>query len=150
LFKRALLGIIFITSLSGCEVPVMMAAKANQGEMVGMFEIKFPAVLLVQIEDGTEELLKGHLLGHINGSAKFDLTGPTWGECTGASTKAGKTSLSCANGISLSMNTGKQKAKMSGLNVVAGQSLGHKFISAFGWGNDADEAKARLALEEHS
>lgn len=143
-----LLGMTFATLLMGCEVPVMIAAEQNQGKMTGIFEITFPAVLLVRTDDGDEELLRGELIGHANGSARFALDGPTWGHCTGTSTKAGTTTMQCAEGVDFTMETGRQKAKMSGINVSNGTFEGTAFVSAFGWGNDASEAAVRAALAE--
>lgn len=149
MYKNFLLGLALCTTLSACEVPVMIAAEANQGKMTGMFEITFPAVMLVQLDDGTEELLTGDLIGHVTGSAKYDLTGPTWGHCTGGFSKEGESTLACGNGMQFSMDIGKQKPKMSGVNVVSGAALGNTFISGFGWGNDANETTVRQAVSEY-
>ena len=133
--------------LAGCEVPVMIAADQNQGQMTGMFEITFPAVLLVRLENGEEELLNGSLIGHANGSARFNLTGPAWGECQGTASKSGTTSMSCSGGVEITMETGRQKARMSGVNVASGVHTGTGFVSAFGWGNDGNEAAVRAAID---
>lgn len=148
-YRRLIAALLAVTTLSGCEVPVMIAAEQNQGKMTGMFEITFPAVMIVQFEEGTEEVLKGDLIGHANGSAKYDLSGPTWGHCTGGFSKPGISSLKCDNGASVSVDIGPQRPKMSGTNVVAGEALGNEFISAFGWGNDANEAAVRQAIAEY-
>lgn len=124
----------------------MIAAHKNQGAMSGVFEVTFPAVLLVQITDVGEELLVGKLMGHANGSAKYDLTGPTWGHCIGGYSRDGVNSLSCENGFAISENVGKQRAKMSGVNVVAGTEQGKAYIAAFGWGNDANDSAVREAI----
>ena len=149
MYRRLTGPLLAITTLAGCEVPVMVAAKQNQGQMTGMFEITLPAVMIVQFEEGTEEVLTGDLIGHANGSAKYDLTGPTWGHCTGGFNKAGISSLTCENGTSVSVDIGPQRAKMSGTNVVAGEALGNEFVSAFGWGNDANEAAVRQAIARY-
>ena len=137
-----------LLALSGCEIPVMIAAGANDGKVTGMFEITFPAVLLINFEDGTEELLRGTLAGNISGSAKFDLEGPTYGRCTGGSTKAGFTTMSCENGVNLSFNVGESKPKMSGVNVVSGTAIGHNYVSAMGWGKLATEDAVRAAISD--
>ena len=115
--KKFLFASIACFTLSGCEVPVMIAADTNQGEMTGMMEITFPAVMIVQIEDGTEEILHGDLIGHANGSARYDLSGPNWGQCSGGFTRDGISTLACENGMELSVNIGRQRARMSGTNV---------------------------------
>jgi hypothetical protein len=147
--KTLMLPLVLTASLSACEVPVMMAAEANQGEMTGMFEITFPAVLLIQFDE-SEELLTGDLIGRASGSAKFDFTGPTFGHCTGAATKDGDTNMSCANGANITMNAGKPKKKMSGVFVIAGRAMDNDFISAMGWGNLANEATVRQAIADAS
>lgn len=138
---------IALSLTGGCEVPVMMAASNNQGEMTGMFEITFPAVMLVQVEGQEEELLEGQLIGHVNGSAKFSLTGPNWGLCTGGTSRDGQTEMTCTNGMAIAMDTGKQKPKMSGIRVTRGEAFGSAFVSAFGWGNNAQETDVRAAIE---
>ncbi|MCV2864780.1 hypothetical protein [Defluviimonas sp. WL0075] len=117
--------------------------------MTSMFEITFPATMLVAFDGGTEELLDGKLIGHANGSAKYDLTGPVWGHCTGGFTKAGISTLECENGMKITVDIGPQKPKMSGVNVVSGTALGVAFVSAFGWGNDANEGAVRAAVKSH-
>lgn len=121
----------------------MIAANQNQGQMTGVFEITFPATLLVRFDHGEEEILTGTLIGHANGSARFELFGPEWGNCQGTTTRTGFTRMSCSGGVQVEMETGHQKPKMSGVNVFAGP----EFVSAFGWGNDASEAAVRAALE---
>lgn len=144
--RKLILAAVAGLSVSGCEIPVMIAAEQNQGQMTGMFEITFPAVMLVAFEDGTEELLNGDLIGHANGSAKYDLTGPNWGHCTGGFDTSGISTLSCESGASVSVDIGPQRPKMSGTNVVAGNALGVNFVSAFGWGNNASEQDVRQAI----
>lgn len=145
----AILAVIS-SALMGCEIPVMMAAEKNQGRMTGMFEITFPAVMIVQFAEGTEEVLTGELIGHANGSAKYDLVGPNWGQCSGGFAKSGISTLTCESGASVSVDIGPQKPKMSGTNVVAGEALGNAFISAFGWGNDGNEPAVRQAIAAYS
>lgn len=142
-----MLGASTAVLLAGCEVPVMIAADQNQGQMTGMFEITFPAALLVRPQQGSEELLTGTLIGHAKGSARFALTGPTWGDCRGTASKSGTTSMSCSGGIDITMETGRQKARMSGVNIASGTYDGTGFTSAFGWGNDGNEASVRAALD---
>ena len=144
---RQLFCVALVSStLMGCEIPVMMAAEKNQGRMTGMFEITFPAVMIVQFSEGTEEVLTGELIGHANGSAKYDLVGPNWGQCSGGFAKSGVSTLTCESGATVTVDIGPQKPKMSGTNVVAGEALGNEFVSAFGWGNDASEAAVRSAI----
>lgn len=138
-----------LLTLSGCELPVLMAAGANDGKMTGMFEITFPAVMLIKSDDGTDEFLVGDLIGHVSGSAKFNFVGPTFGTCTGASSKSGYTTMSCENGYSGSFETGEQKPKMSGVNVVSGSVDGYDFVSAIGWGKLANENAVRSAVSEY-
>ncbi|WP_147125048.1 hypothetical protein [Shimia ponticola] len=133
--------------LSGCEVPVMIAAAQNDGQMTGAFEITFPAMMLVQFDDGSEELLPGELRGHANGSAEYTVTGPTWGTCEGKVTRAGDIDMTCDGGVAIKMNVGAQRPKMSGVNVASGVALGTPYKSAFGWGKSGTEAAVRAALE---
>jgi hypothetical protein len=148
--KKLLLGIAALFTLSACEVPGMIAAHKNDGKMSGMFEITFPAVMLIQIQEHEiEELLTGELIGHASGSAKYNLVGPTFGRCTGGYSKDGTNTLTCENGNSFTQNIGKQKAKMSGVNVLAGVNNGTPFISAFGWGKLATEAAVREAIANY-
>lgn len=150
MFKKVLFGLIVSSALSGCEVPVMIAADQNQGQMSGMFEITFPAMMLVQRSDGVEEILEGSLIGHANGNAKYDVTGPKSGRCIGEYIKkTGISKISCEQGFSYSENIGQQKAKMSGTNIATGTYDGVAFVGAFGWGNDANEASVRAAIEEY-
>ena len=146
MFKKALC-ILGITLLAGCEVPVMIAAAQNQGEMTGMMEITFPASMIVQFDDGTEEVLNGQLIGHANGSAKFNVVGPNWGTCAGSVTRDGVSTMLCDGGVNITTNVGKQRPKMSGVNVATGVALGTKYKSGFGWGNDGNEASVRAAID---
>lgn len=128
----------------------MIAADQNQGKMSGMFEITFPAMMLVQRADGVEEILEGSLIGHANGNAKYDVTGPVSGRCTGAYTKnTGINTITCEGGFTYSENVGRQRAKMSGTNIATGIYDGVAYVGAFGWGNDANEAAVRAAVEEY-
>lgn len=142
MIRTFLLGAFAASFLSACEVPVMIAASQNQGQMTGAFEITFPAVLLVQFADGDEELLTGDLIGHANGNARFTLANAELGQCEGTATRDGDTRMRCSNGVEIAMNTGRQRAKMSGINVFQGS----EFKSAFGWGNEASEGAVRAAL----
>lgn len=135
-------------SLSGCGVAVMMEAEKNDGEMVGMFEIAFPAVMLVSFDDGTEELLSGELIGHASGSSKINVTGPTWGKCTGIGKKSGEFTMTCENGLSMSQNGGKSKPKMSGVEVNRFAEGGKSGFAAMGWGKLANEASVRKAIAD--
>ena len=139
-----------LTFLAGCEVPVMIAADANQGHMTGMFEITFPAVLLVQLEDGSEEFLSGEMRGQASGAAEFDLSGPTYGACSGTMARHGLMTMHCENGVSISMQTEPARPKMSGVRVAHGTAMDFGFVSAFGWGNLATEKAARDAIAADS
>lgn len=137
--------------LAGCEVPVMIAADQNQGRMSGMFEITFPAVMLVQLDDGSEEFLTGELLGHANGNAKYALKGPKSGNCSGSYTKkTGINTITCDSGFTYQENVGQQRSKMSGVNIAQGIYQGVSWIGALGWGNDATESSTRAAIAAHS
>ncbi|MGB0497037.1 MAG: hypothetical protein ACPGID_01755 [Rubricella sp.] len=146
MFRRLALGAACAFALAGCEVPVMMAASANQGEMTGMFEITFPAVLLIQVDDGSEEFLEGELRGHISGSSEFDLTGPTYGDCSGFMSREGSMEMTCSGGVTMAAEYGPQRAQMSGVRVQTGSVMGFDYISAFGWGNLATEDAVREAI----
>ena len=114
--------------------------------MTGAFEVSFPAMMLVQLSDGSEELFTGNLAGYANGNAKYNLQGPTTGSCTGGYVKkTGINTITCENGFSYSENIGRRKAKMSGVNIAAGTD----FVGAFGWGNDANEESVRQAIAEY-
>lgn len=150
MLKKFLLALTASAALAGCEVPVMIAANQNQGAMTGMFEITFPAMMLVQLDDGREQILTGSLMGHASGNARYDLTGPVSGRCTGGyDKKSGINMLSCEDGFAYSEYVGPQRPKMSGVNVAEGTYEGAAFIGAFGWGNGANEASVRAALEEY-
>ncbi|WP_296423736.1 hypothetical protein [Yoonia sp.] len=146
--NKCALGAAMAFGLAGCEVPVMIAADANGGQMTGMFEITFPAALLVQTADGNEEFLTGDLRGYANGNSNFSFTGPTYGKCEGSSTSAGDMVMSCDNGLEWDHSLGRQRAKMTGTFVLDGTSEGIGYVGAMGWGNDANEAAVRLAIAE--
>lgn len=144
--KKFVSGMALVALLGGCEVPVIVAANQNDGKMTGMFEVTLPAMLLIEAAGEEQQLLSGELIGHMNGSAKFNLTGPTWGDCEGQSTKSGYTSMTCENGMAYAFEAGQQKAKMSGINVTRGVREGHPFVAVFGWGKEANEAAVRAAI----
>ncbi|RED12030.1 hypothetical protein [Pontivivens insulae] len=148
--RNLLLAATTSTALAGCEVPVMIAAAQNQGEMTGMFEITFPAVLLTQLETGEEELMTGQLIGHISGSSRYELTGPTWGTCSGGLTADGISTMTCENGVGWTIDLGEQETRMSGIEIQAGEVFGTQFISVFAWGNDASEVAVRAAIADYS
>ncbi|MDF1621359.1 hypothetical protein [Pseudothioclava nitratireducens] len=151
MFKQSMLAACAALGLSGCEVPVMIAAEANDGKWLtkgrSVFEIEFPAVMIVQVERVGEEVLTGTLLGHANGTARYALTGPNWGACEGAYDKTGMSTFSCANGLGFSVNLGEQRAKMSGHHIVSGAHRGRNFVSILGWGNEASEPLLRGYLK---
>ena len=144
--KKAIFGAALLALLGGCDIPVMMAAHQNDGKMTGAFEVTMPAMLLIEAAGEEQQLLRGELIGHISGNAKFNLTGPTWGKCEGQSTKSGHTSMTCENGMAYAFEAGHQKAKMSGINVTRGMREGYPFVAAFGWGKEANEAAVRAAI----
>lgn len=146
IFRKCALGAVVAFGLSGCEIPVMMAADANDAEMTGMFEITFPAVLLVQTADGGEELLTGELRGYANGNSNFTLVGPDSGTCEGSSTAAGDMVMSCESGFQMDRNVGRQRARMTGTFVLDGSWQGVAYVGAMGWGNDANEPAVRAAI----
>ena len=138
-----------VSSLAGCEIPVMMAASANGGEMTGIFEVTLPAMALIQIEDGSEELLVGEMRGKASGNAEFDMTGPIFGDCSGAANREGKMTMTCTNGYSVVAQGEPARASMSGIVLSAGTAGGFAFKSAFGWGGEANEGAIRAALAEN-
>lgn len=141
-------GVLVCLAVSGCEVPVMMAADANDAKMSGVFEISFPAVLLVQVEGHGEEFLAGEMKGYANGNAKFDLTGPNYGQCVGDyKTSSQLLNLSCDNGVIVQQKVEEPTMKMSGVNVAHSVQDGQAILAVFGWGNDANEAAVRKAIE---
>lgn len=146
--KQYALGTAMMLLLSGCEIPVMIAAEQNDAEMTGMFEITFPAVLLVQTSDGGEEFLTGELRGYANGNSNFTLVGPTYGTCQGSSTSAGDMLMVCENGFQMDRNVGRQRARMTGTFALEGTWEGTDYIGVMGWGRDASEDAVRSALSE--
>ena len=146
MIRKALFAGSALVCLSGCEIPVMVAANANQGQMTGMFEVTFPAVLLVQVEDGSEEFLTGEMRGKAAGTAEFDLAGPTYGACSGTMNRSGLMNMTCANGVSISAQTESSGPQMSGIKVIQGTAMEFGFVSAFGWGNMATETAVRTAI----
>ena len=139
---------VSLIAIAGCEVPVMMAAEQNQGQMKG-FSVEFPAAMLVRFSDGQEEFLTGTLLGHANGNADYAVVGPNWGKCKGeVKTSKGVNSFACENGMKSTMDIGVQKVAMSGVNIVSGNALDQTFITAFGWGNYGNETSVRAALDK--
>ncbi|PCD75725.1 hypothetical protein [Pseudothioclava arenosa] len=150
MFKKSISAAALCLLLAGCEVPVIIAAEANDGKWGGkgqsMFEIEFPAVMIVQVDGLEEEVLKGPLLGHANGTARYTLTGPNWGTCEGAYTKEGLSTMTCANGFDVAIDIGERRSKMSGHYIVSGEEKGHAFRSILGWGKEADEAQLRALL----
>lgn len=149
-FKKLAATLITMSALAGCESPVMIAADQNKGQMAGMFEIAFPAMMLVQQADGVEEILEGNLIGHVSGNARYNVNGPVFGQCTGVYTKnTGLSTITCEGGFSYSENVGRQRPKMSGTNIATGTYDGVAYVGAFGWGNNANEASVRQAIEEY-
>lgn len=144
--KKCALGAAIAFGLAGCEIPLMIAADANDGQITGMFEITFPAVLLVQGPDGNEEFLTGDLRGYPNGESRFSLIGPTYGNCEGSSTPAGELVMSCDKVFDLVANIGSHRARMSGTYVLDSTWEGVRYVGAMGWGNDANEAAVRSAI----
>lgn len=128
----------------------MIAADANDGAMTGMFEVTFPAVLLVQTDNGTEEFMTGELRGYANGNSNFTLVGPTYGTCEGSSTAAGDMLMTCENGFNLDRNVGRQRARMTGTYVLNGSWNDTGYVGAMGWGNDANEDAVRAAISAAS
>jgi hypothetical protein len=135
-----------LIAVSGCDVAVIAAAEANRGQMTGMFEITFPAVMVVQFDDGAEEVLTGEFVGHISGSADWQLTGPTWGVCDGTTSKEGDISMICTSGLTSNMKIDPPGSKMSGISISEFESDGTRFVSGFGWGNGAEEDLIRAEL----
>lgn len=137
-----------IVGLSGCTSPVENNA-ANREDSAKMFEIKFPAVMLVQMENGDETFLEGSMFGHMSGSARYLFPDSDWGDCKGNYKKDGTASLVCTNGFDYTINYGKQRPKMSGVNVVKTVVDGQSSISAFGWGKDANLDAVQQAIAKN-
>ncbi len=135
--------------LSGCEIPVMMAANANDAEMTGAAEITFPAMVLIRVQGEEDELLPGKMRGYVNGNAKFELVGPTYGACFGEFIKRTElVTMSCENGAEIRQFVDAGKQRMSGVNVTRVTEEDFGYEVAFGWGNDANEAAVRAALKK--
>jgi hypothetical protein len=147
-----LTAVIGITlAVSGCEVPVMIAANANDGKMTGAFDITFPAVMLVQLDTGSEELFEGEMIGNITGKATFSVTGPETGVCNGVISNKGIGKVTCDNGrVYPFQNEEPGRMKMSGVEkmegTVSGENYSIDYISVFGWGKMANEKSVRAAL----
>lgn len=137
-------------TLAGCEIPVMIAAGANDAKMTGMFEITFPAMMLVQPQESPELLYEGTLVGKANGSAKFFMTGSDGSSCEGATTTKGVGQLTCDNGIVYPFPEQTERPKMSGINVSEGEMNGEPGVAAFGWGKLANEGALRSGIAEYS
>ena len=146
LFTKVTVSITLAFGLSACGTHVLLEAQQNGGEMAGMFDIAFPAVMLVQTADGTDELLEGTLIGNISGSSTYNFVGPTSGNCSGSASAEGIASMSCDNGFEMTVNNGRQRPKMSGTFVQTGEWNGGPFVAVMGWGNEANEAAVRAAL----
>ena len=138
-----------LLTLSGCEIPVMIAADANDAQMTGMFEITFPAMFLVQPEDSPELLYQGTLVGKASGSAKFFMTGSDGSNCEGATNTKGVGQLVCDNGKVYPFPGQSERPKMSGLVVSEGAANGEAIVAAFGWGKLANEEALRSGIAEY-
>jgi hypothetical protein len=123
----------------------MIAANQAGGEMSGVFEVTLPAMALVQ-SDGFEEILVGELRGYANGNADYTLKGPFSGTCNGTANRDGEVTMTCDSGLDVRRNIGRQRARMTGTNTLSGIWQGREYVSALGWGKDANEANLRATL----
>jgi hypothetical protein len=144
---RPLIALLATTLLSGCAAAFLGAAAVVEGgRITGVGEATFPAMMLVELPDGSEQLLTGDLEERINGRAAYTLTGPVWGECQGVEQR-GQNRLTCADGTELSFATPVEGPKMSALHVTNARTAGGPVRLAFGWGRDsAREGVLRAAL----
>lgn len=158
----SLISVLFLT---GCEVPVMIAAKNAGGEMTGAFKVTLPAVVLVRLDTGEEDFLTGNLVGHVSGKSEVKLTGPKTGVCIGRTNSKGFGSMSCTNGLELVMDVDTSSGpKMSGAVGQTGEvdtrnleNSGFtkkpvdpsrvKYVAAFGWGKIANDASVRSVVD---
>ena len=131
--------------LAGCTAPAGTHGP-NRANTAKMFEMPFPAVMLMQYEDGTEDFFEGKMFGHIGGSARYTFPDTPRGDCNGTYSTDGMSSMTCTDGFSFSFMYGKQAAKFSGVNVVRVDVDGVPTASAFGWGAKANRAAALNAL----
>lgn len=152
---RALLFVSLSFGLSACEVPVMVAAAANDAEMTAQdmirFRMTFPAMMLVVPEQGEERLFSGSMLGSANGSARITLTSETGETCTGEVSPDGSGQMTCSESGTFPMvREDGERTRMSGViyregsvNIEIGE-VGYQL--AFGWGRRANEASLRESI----
>jgi hypothetical protein len=144
--RRACIALVLTTQLSGCGAAVMGAVvMANDGRMTGVNRATFPAVMLVSLPGGDEELLTGELEEMITGRASYTLTGPTWGTCTGSETN-GRNAMTCSGGPSVSFTTPVEGPKVSAVHVADVTVDGAPARVAIAWGDRANARTVRGAL----
>ncbi len=143
---RVAAATLLLFVLAGCEVPVMIAAEKNQGQMSGAFEITFPAAMYVQTNKFDPLTYTGTLIGKANGASSWHLTHPELGVCTGHLSNKGKGHINCDTGVTLPISRDPdERIKMSGIEIIRGTTQDLSYKVAFGWGNMGNVAAVQAA-----
>ena len=122
----------FLSVLSGCEAPVMIAASNNDAELSGATAITFPAQLLISLDGQPARSFSGEMIGRMSGAADIELTSEDGETCLGAMSPDGTGSMTC-EGVTVSMDRrGDESASMSGTVYRSGNVGGTQYATAFG------------------
>ena len=139
-------ALVLLLPLPACEVPIIVAAEANDGRMTGATKIEFPARVLLVSEQFGEDTYIGTMVGHISGRADIEVKNAAGEQCSGRANSDGKGQLICGSRV-INFDAGEdQKAAFSGANYQEMTVEGVFFRSAFGWGKGANDRVLRHVL----
>lgn len=134
--------------LTGCDVPLLVAAKVNDAEGVGLTHVEFPARLLVVPEGLPEQAYGGVMRGYVNGAAVLEVTAETGETCAGRFEPDGTGRVTCGARVMRFASEGKPKQAFSGAEYREAVVDGVLVRSAFGWGRGAELGVVRRAVTE--
>lgn len=143
---KSILPLLLAVSVSGCEVPVMVAAANNDAALSGVTRITFPASMLLDVSGQDEVIYAGEMFGYASGAADIALTSPDGRSCAGRMTAQGTGEMTCDDVvIALSREAGERQS-MSGTVYRSGTLIGVAYAAVFGWGKGAQEPVLRQSM----